>query len=106
MLKTIYYLLIIYLILSNMAFSQEHKKISGTVNYESGTPALGIPVNLLKDGKVQAKTYTNQAGKFSFDELKEPPNLYNIQIGPTKDSPAQIIPVNDKSPRGQTIAIK
>jgi hypothetical protein len=89
-----------------MAFSQAQRKISGTVMYESGTPALGIPVNLLKDGKVQARTYTNQAGKFSFDAFREPPNLYNIQIGPTRDSPAQIIPVNDKSPRGQTVTIR
>jgi len=88
-----------------MAFSQEQTKISGKIERQTGTPALGVPVKLLKDGKVQDTTYTNQAGKFSFEEVKEHPSAYNLEIGSTSTSPGKTIPLDEKSYRGQTIRL-
>jgi hypothetical protein len=75
-------LILLIIMIPNGLYAQGSKSVSGTIKWSSGTPALGVPVKLVKDGKVAAETYSNQAGKFIFRDLKGSLTDYKLVITP------------------------
>ena len=52
----------------------------GTVKWNTGTPAVGLEIRLIKDETIVARTYSNQAGRYGFFEIQGYPSQYSLEV--------------------------
>lgn len=95
------FILIILIIFPNTAFSQQ-LFIWGNVKWNTGTPAIGIELRLVKNNITQAIGYTNQAGRYAFFDINGQPLEYMLMVFSGNANLSQIslanIPVGGRVP--------
>ena len=52
----------------------------GDVNWQSGVPANGLEIRLLKGTNIRARAYTNPAGRYAFFDQAGAPAEYILQV--------------------------
>ena len=52
----------------------------GHIVWATGTPAAGLEVRLIRRGSVRAKAFTNQAGNFTFFDIRGNPSDYHLEV--------------------------
>ncbi len=76
--------------------------VSGTVKWDTGTPAVGFEVRLVQHGVIRAKTYTNQAGRYAFFDVAGQPSQYALMVffrdRMLKEIPLHNLPVGGRVP--------
>ena len=102
--KAIVILAILNLFSTNVLSSQI-LFISGTVKWDTGSPAVGFEVRLVKDGVIKATTYTNQAGRYGFFEIVGKPPEYTLMVF-SKDRMLKEVPMPNVPVGGQVAEIK
>ena len=76
--------------------------VSGTVKWDTGTPAVGFEVRLVQAGVTKATTYTNQAGRYGFFGIGGQPSQYTLMVFSRdkmlKEMPLHNLPVGGHVP--------
>ena len=60
--------------------SSQNLFLRGVVKWNTGTPALGLQIRLIKDGVIISKSYTNQKGRYVFFNIQGTPDQYYIEV--------------------------
>lgn len=71
---------VIFFCLVNIAFAGNKLFLWGEIEWDSGTPAAGLEVRLIRNGHVIATNYSNTLGKYGFFNINGNPGDYEISI--------------------------
>jgi hypothetical protein len=69
------------LVLQSSIVSAENINLWGTISWDTGSPAVGVEIQILKNGhRVFTKTSTNPVGRYGLYNLTPPTSDYSLRI--------------------------
>ena len=94
-------ILAIFILSVNLSIADTRLFVWGTIEWEGGTPAAGLEVQLVGDGNVIATNYSNMLGRYGFFNVSGNPSDYKISISLAGEKLKQITIPEDVSIGGR-----